>query len=167
MKFNTLILSSSIVLLSACASTDLGSIAGMSSESAKSALSETVNSVKENLLADYAAKQLGLPKDKATAALGAVFKTAQGNLSADDFLSLGKSIPGLDSLIEKAPALASSLGGGKANSGASLGYLDAAFKKIGIPKETVLPLVGTLTQYLDQNNMGTASALLKKGLNFL
>jgi hypothetical protein len=168
MKVNTILLSSSLLLLSACAtqSLDTGASTDKVTNTASSALTDVVNSAKENLIADYAAKQLGLPKDKASSALGAVFKAAQGNLSSNDFASLGKAIPGVDSLIEKAPevsGLASSLTGGKA----SLGYLDAAFKQIGVPKETVLPLVNVLTGYLDQNNMGSASAMLKQGLNFL
>lgn len=163
MKLNTLILSSSIVLLSACSSqsVDLGSSAEASSASATSALSEVASSVKNSLIADYAATQLGLPKGQATAALGAVFKTAQGNLSADDFSSLGNAIPGLGGLIEKAPVVSALAGSG------NLGYLDAAFKQIGVPKETVLPLVDTVTGYLDQAGMGSAAALLKQGLNFL
>ncbi len=168
MKVTSILLSSSLLLLSACAtqSLDTSASADKVTNSASSALTEVANVAKENLIADYAAKQLGLPKDKASSALGAVFKAAQGNLSSNDFASLGKAIPGVDSLIEKAPevsGLASSLTGGKA----SLGYLDAAFEKIGVPKETVLPLVDTLTGYLDQNGMGSAGSLLKQGLSFL
>ncbi len=170
MKFNTLVLSSSLLLLTACASqsVDLGAD---TKSSATSALSDVAGTLQNNLLAGYAAKQLGLPEGQATAALGAVFKTAKSNLSTEDFASIGGSIPGLDSIIEQAPAvagfdLASSLGG-QAQSGANLGYLDAAFEQIGVPKETVLPLVSTLTGYLDQNNMSSAAAMLKQGLNFL
>jgi len=170
MKLNTLVLSSSLLLLTACSSqsVDLGAD---TKSATTSALSEVAGTLQDNLLAGYAAKQLGLPEGQATAALGAVFKTAKSNLSTEDFSSLGGAIPGLDSIIEQAPTvagfdLASSLGG-QAESGASLGYLDAAFEQIGVPKETVLPLVSTLTGYLDQNNMGSAAAMLNQGLNFL
>jgi len=176
MKLNTLILASSVLLLSACASNSLETSAKSDSaetNATTAVLSDAVGALKENFLADYAAKQLGLPKEKATAALGAVFKTAQGNLSAENFSSIGKAIPGLDSYIDKAPdvssltGLASSLGGDKAKAGASLGYLDAAFEQIGVPKETVLPLINTVTGYLDQNGMGSAASLLKQGMDFL
>ena len=166
MKFNTLILTSSIVLLSACSSQSMTSdssaqATSAASASATSALTEVASTLKNTLLADYAAKQLGLPTEQASAALGAVFKTAQGNLSTDDFATIGKAIPGVDSLIEQAPVVSALTGGG------NLGYLDAAFKQIGVPKETVMPLVGTVTTYLDQAGMGSAAALLKQGLNFL
>ena len=160
MKFNTLVLSSSLLLLSACASQSVDTDAA---SPAASALSEVTSSLQNNLLASYAAQQLGLPAGKATAALGAIFKTVQGNLSAENFATIGQSIPGLDSIMEMAPEVAgvTDIVSGKSD------YLDAAFEQIGVPKETVSPVVNTLTGYLDQNNLGGTADLLKQGLNFL
>ena len=160
MKFNALVLSSSLLLLTACSSQSVNTD---TAAPAASALSEVTSTLQDNLLASYAAKQLGLPEGQATAALGAVFKAAKGNLSTENFATIGQSIPGVDSLIDMAPVVA----GFTDTAADSSGYLDAAFEQIGVPKETVSPVVNTLTGYLDQNNMGSAADLLKQGLNFL
>ncbi|WP_077339142.1 DUF2780 domain-containing protein [Pseudocolwellia agarivorans] len=140
-------------------------------EDAKEEAAQTSND-----LVGYAAEQLGLSKEMTSGALGALFKVAKDNLG-DNFSSISEAIPGVENYIQNAPeaaksslgGLASSLGKGSEEGQAalSLGYLDSAFKKLGIPKETVLPLVDTVTSYLEQNNYGTAAAMLKKGVNFL
>jgi len=129
-----------------------------------------------NDLVGYAASQLGLSKEMTSGALGALFKVAKDNLG-DNFSSISDAIPGVENYIQNAPeaaksslgGLASSIGNSSAEGQAamSLGYLDSAFKKLGIPKETVLPFVDTVTNYLEQNDYGTAAAMLKKGINFL
>jgi len=129
-----------------------------------------------NDLVGYAASQLGLSKEMTSGALGALFKVAKDNLG-DNFSSISDAIPGVENYIQNAPeaaksslgGLASSLGNSSAEGQAamSLGYLDSAFKTLGIPKETVLPLVDIVTNYLEQNDYGKAAAMLKKGINFL
>lgn len=124
----------------------------------------------------YASEQLGLSKEVTTGALGAVFKVAKDNLG-DNFSSITDAIPGVENYIQSAPAEAESSLGGLASSlgvdkdlgqaAKSLGYLDSAFEKLGVPKETVLPLVDTVTGYLEANDYGTAASMLKKGVNFL
>jgi len=131
----------------------------------------------QSTLVDYAAEQLGLSKEVTSGALGAVFKVAKDNLSNDNFASISQAIPNLDSYLNSAPnvsksslsGLASTLGQNNdaAKAAASLGYLDSAFKKLGVPKESVLPLVNVVTNYLEQNNYGTAATMLKQGINFL
>lgn len=126
-------------------------------------------------LIGYASEQLGLSSDMTSGALGALFKVAQDNLG-DNFSSISEAIPNVDSYIENAPAIAKSSLGGLASSlggdelgqaAASLSYLNSAFEKLGIPKETILPLVDTVTGYLEANDYGTAASMLKQGVNFL
>lgn len=142
----------------------------------------TVEDVKEvaaqapSDIVGYASEQLGLSKEMTSGALGALFKVAKDNLG-DNFSSITDAIPGVESYIDNAPAaaksslggLASSLGGDSelGQAAASLGYLDSAFEQLGIPKETILPVVNTVTSYLEANDYGTAAAMLKKGVNFL
>ena len=126
-------------------------------------------------LLGYASEQLGLSSDMTSGALGALFKVAQDNLG-DNFSSISDVIPNVDSYIESAPAIAKSSLGGLASSlggdelgqaAAGLSYLNSAFEKLGIPKETILPLVNTVTGYLEANDYGTAASMLKQGVNFL
>jgi hypothetical protein len=127
----------------------------------------------------YASEQLGLSPEMTSGALGALFKVAKDNLG-DNFSSITEAIPGVESYIQGAPAeaaksslggLASSLGGDElgelGQAAASLGYLNSAFEQLGIPKETILPVVNTVTSYLEANDYGTAAAMLNKGVNFL
>ena len=46
-------------------------------------------------------------------------------------------------------------------------YLDSAFKKLGIPKESLPTMLDTVSGYLETNGYGDAAGMLKKGLNFL
>ena len=103
-----------------------------------------------------------------------LFKVAKDNLSKENFALISKAIPDMDAYISKAPKVSSSsltalLGktgdSGKAAAGA--GYLDSAFKKIGIPKEQVPVMLNSVTGYLDKSGYGEAAGLLKRGLIFL
>jgi hypothetical protein len=138
------------------------------------ALTEAASSQAD--IVGFASEKLGLSPEVTTGALGALFKVAQDNLG-DNFSSISEAIPSVQSYIDSAPAEAKSSLGGLASSltgdseaaqaAASLGYLDSAFKKLGVPKETILPVVNTVTNYLEANDYGTAAAMLKKGVNFL
>ena len=192
MKLRTVLISSLLVATTFSANAGLGDffsdLFGSSEkpatekvEVAAAAVKETTTEVESaatqsNALVDYASEQLGLSKEVTSGALGAIFKVAKDNLAGDSFASISDAIPGLDSYINSAPSesksslggLASSLGNSdEAKAMASLGYLDSAFKKLGVPKESVLPVVNTITNYLEQNDYGTAAEMLKKGVNFL
>lgn len=139
-------------------------------ESAKEEVAQTQTDI-----LGYASDQLGLSPEMTSGALGALFKVAKDNLG-DNFSSISEAIPGVEGYIDNAPEVAKAALGGFASSlgnseagqaAASLGYLDSAFKSLGIPKETILPLVDTVTSYLEANDYGTAASMLKQGVNFL
>lgn len=191
MKLSTVLFSSLLVATTFSANAgDLGDFfSNLFGKSEKPATEQVAAAAQENVtklesaatqsntLVDYASEKLGLSKEITSGALGAVFKVAKDNLSGDSFTSISEAIPGLDNYIKSAPSesksplgdLASSLGkkSDEAQAMASLGYLDAAFKKLGVPKESILPVVNTITNYLEQNDFGTAATMLKKGVNFL
>jgi len=124
-------------------------------------------------LTSYTADKMGLSKEAVTGGLGSLFKVAKDNFSIDDFSTLSKSIPDISSYIDLAPKGSSSSIGSLlqssdvAKKAASASYLDSAFKKLGIPKESLPILINTASGYLDSNGYGDAAGLLKKGLSFL
>ena len=144
-------------------------------ESLNNTLSESKEKLglDENALISFAAAQLGMSEEKVTAGLGALFKVAQDNLSKENFSVLSKSVPDMNNYIKQAPefstsAITSLLGDNKDSITAqSAGYLDAAFEKLGIPKESIPTMVSTAASYLETNGYGEAAGYLKKGLSFL
>ncbi|WP_286261968.1 DUF2780 domain-containing protein [Thalassotalea atypica] len=126
-----------------------------------------------NLLS-MASNTLGLSPETTEAGIGALLNAAKSNLSKDNFSMISGVLPDSDKFMSAAPkmdtsALTSMLGKSddKAKATASLGYIDSAFKQLGIPKETIMPLTNMLTGYMEQNGYGQAAGLLKQGLSFL
>lgn len=129
--------------------------------------------VKNNGLISYAANQLGMSEKTVTSGLGSLFKVAKDNLSKDNFSMLSTAIPEINAYINQAPkssisAITSLLGNNKTSKKAeSVSYLDSAFKKLGIPKESLPTMVNTVSDYLESNGYGDAAGMLEKGLTFL
>lgn len=179
MKYSTLFLSLSLASLTTQVHAfELPSIINDHVKTTNTKVSTTktkVNSTSNQTrsLKGYATDKLGLSKETVTGGLGALFKVAKDNFSIDDFSTLSKSIPDISSYIKQAPADSSSSIGSLLQSSdiskkvASASYLDSAFKKLGIPKESLPIMVDTVSGYLDSNGYGKAAGLLKKGLSFL
>lgn len=129
--------------------------------------------VKSNALVSYAASQLGMSEKTVTGGLGALFKVAKDNLSKENFSMLSSAVPDINSYINQAPesstsAMSSLLGRNETSKKAeSANYLDSAFKKLGIPKESLPTMVNTVSGYLESNGYGDAAGMLKKGMSFL
>ena len=176
MKFTALIISSSLMLASHSAVAGLSDLTKSLENQAKSAAKDATQS-QPSMTSDLitmAANQFDLSPEVAQAGLGSLLKVAQDHVSEENFAMISAALPETKSYIQSAPnvsmsSLTSMFGqsSDKTQSVASLGYLDQAFKKLGIPKETVLPMADLLTGYLEQNGYGEASSLLKQGLNFL
>ena len=127
-----------------------------------------------NALTSFAAQQLGMSEETVSAGLGALLTVAKDHISKDNFGLISKALPNMNSLLDAAPesstsALTSMLG--KSNDtgkkAASLGYLDAAFESIGIPKEQAPLLINSLVGYMNQSGFSKEAELLKQGLSFL
>ncbi|MCW8866552.1 MAG: DUF2780 domain-containing protein [Colwellia sp.] len=135
--------------------------------------SKKVEEVKSNALLSYAANKLGMSEEKVASGLGSLFKVAKDNLSKDNFTMLSSAIPDINSYINQAPessksAITSLFGSNDTTKKVeSANYLDSAFKKLGIPKESLPTMVNTVTGYLESNGYGEAAGMLKKGLTFL
>ena len=112
---------------------------------------------------------LGINNQQATGGLGALFKTAQGQLSADDFGTIASAVPNMDQLLGAAPKVESGgTTGGLLSQAGSLGkalggadYLNSAFGKLGLSPDQIAPLADIAVQYL-QGTSPEAAALLKQ-----
>jgi Protein of unknown function VcgC/VcgE (DUF2780) len=77
------------------------------------------------------AKNLGVTEAQATGGVGAMLQQATGKLSAADFDSIRKSVPGVDQYLK---ASQNALGGAKLS---DIGGLEGAFKKLGLKPDMV------------------------------
>lgn len=129
--------------------------------------------IKSNALISYAASQLGMSEKVVTSGLGSLFKVAKDNLSKEHFSMLSKGVPDINSYISQAPKISMSgisslLGSNETTKKAeSVKYLDSAFKKLGISKESLPAMINTVSGYLESNGYGDAAVMLKKGVSFL
>ena len=172
MKYSTLLLSLSLSSVAMQVSAiELPSALNEQLKTTKT--TTTDSSVQSNALISYAAEKLEMSEKTITGGLGSLFKVAKDNLSKDNFSMLTKAIPDINSYIAQAPNDSSSSftsllsGSETGKQAASLNYLDSAFKKLGIPKESLPAMVNTVSGYLDSNGYGEAAGMLKKGLSFL
>ena len=119
---------------------------------------------------------LGVTESQATGGLGSLFNYAKTNLSSDDFSSIAKSIPGLDSLTSAIPSL--SADSATDDTGDSLsGLLDKAseysdslgavndvkkqFEALGLSPDMITKFADTALQYLDTEQGQSAKKLLQ------
>jgi Protein of unknown function VcgC/VcgE (DUF2780) len=121
-----------------------------------------------------ASESLGLSPETTQAGIGTLLNVAKQQLSKENFEMVSGALPESKQYMKTAPkmdssALTSMLGktDDKAKATASLGYLDSAFKQLGIPKEALAPLTDMLTGYMESNGYGQAASLLKQGLDIL
>lgn len=135
--------------------------------------SKQTEEVKSNAMISFAASQLGMSEKTVAGGLGSLFKVAKDHLSKENFSMLTTAVPDINSYINQAPqfstsAITSMLGGNETSKKtASVTYLDSAFKKLGIPKESLPTMLNTVSGYLESNGYGEAAGMLKKGLSFL
>ncbi len=168
------------ILLSACITSasaqsfDLTKSLNEAKESATSIAKQSELPVSAAGLINMASSTLGLSPELTQAGIGALLNVAQQQLSKDNFATVSKALPESNQYMSAAPkmdtsALTSMLGNAdqKAKNTASLGYLDSAFKELGIPKETLTPLIQVVTSYMETQGYGQAANLLEQGLNFL
>jgi len=135
-----------VLLLSACASdgdmkgdmkSDMGSAAG--------------NAALVGLLTS----QLGVTSEQALGGAGAIFATAKDKMSADDFSSLTKSVPGVDSMLSAVPSGIDS---------SSDDMLGAAFSALGMDSSMIRDFVPLILGYVQGQGGTDMMGLLQKSL---
>jgi len=113
--------------------------------------------------------QLGISSEKASGGAGAIFDYAKKNLSADDFSSIAKGIPGMDNLLGAAPkgdsssmlGKASSMLGGEKSSLGGLASLASSFDKLNLDPEMVSQFLPIVYDYVGSASGEKAMGLLK------
>ena len=95
-------------------------------------------------------KAMGSSSDQAAGAAGALFGLAKSKLSAGDFSSLSKAIPGMSSMLNAAPAMDSGASSTMAKMAGGLGPVTAAFSKLGLKPEMVAMAMPVVTDYVNK-----------------
>jgi hypothetical protein len=117
-------------------------------------------------------KEMGATVPQASGAAGALLGLAKTKLSPGDFTKVSGAIPGIDTLMAAAPAVAGTSGAAgalaKATGGASaLGGLAAvapAFEKLGLKPEMAMKAVPILTSYVTKSGGKDVASLLAGAL---
>ena len=115
------------------------------------------------------ARITGVSGEQATGGAGAIFDYAKDNLSADDFASIAKGIPGMDGLLAMAPepesssalGKASSMLGGADSSLGGLAGLASSFESLGMNADMVSKFVPIVSDYVGSVSGDQAMALLQ------
>jgi hypothetical protein len=113
--------------------------------------------------------QLGISGEQATGGAGALFDYAKKNLSADDFGSIAKGIPAMDSMLMMAPepenssamAKAGNMLGGADSSLGGMAGLAASFESLGLNADMVNKFVPIVSDYVGKMSGDQAMQLLQ------
>lgn len=123
-------------------------------------------------LIDALTGQLGVSTEQAMGGAGSIFSLAKQNLSLDDFASIAKVVPDMDSLLGAAPALggsgamgaASSLLGGSSSSLGGAAALAGSFDSLGLNSDMVGKFVPVVLDYVQGVGGEAAMNLLQKAI---
>jgi hypothetical protein len=99
------------------------------------------------------AKTLGITEPQAAGGAGALFQMAAEKLSATDFETVSKTVPGVDQYLKAAQ---NALGGAKMS---DLGGLSGAFTKIGLKPEMVEQFKPLVLDYVGKHSPTARSVL--------
>jgi hypothetical protein len=124
-------------------------------------------------LVDLLSSQLGITKDQAQGGAGSIFQVAKQNLSAKDFSSVAKAIPGIDQMMAAAPKMKESSGtlgavssmmGGKSNTLGGMAGLTQSFEKLGLSSDMVQKFTPIILDYVKNKGGEHVMSLLKSAL---
>jgi len=138
MKVVTVVLLALAVGLSACAATKKGM---------------TDMGVTTPQLTRDLAKELGITEAQATGGAGAMFQAAAEKLSATEFDTISKAVPGVDKYLKAAQG---ALGGAKMT---DLGGVQGAFNKLGLKPEMVEQFKPMVLDYVGKYSPSARSLL--------
>jgi Protein of unknown function VcgC/VcgE (DUF2780) len=115
-------------------------------------------------------KEMGATVPQASGAAGALLGLAKTRLKPEEFTKVAGAVPGIDTLLAAAPAVAGTAGSGAAGAMAkatggmgALGGLAAvapAFEKLGLKPEMAMKAVPVLTSYVTKSGGKDVGALL-------
>lgn len=117
-------------------------------------------------LVDFVSAGAGVTTEQASGGLGAIFKTAQGSLSKEDFGSIAQAIPEMDGLLAAAPTKQDDGGlvSGLLAGAGKVGELIGLFDQLGLSPEQVSAFTTLIQQYFSSEDKPELSELLMQGV---
>ena len=105
--------------------------------------------------------------DQAAAAAGILFGVAKSKLKPNEFSQVAKAVPGMNALLQAAPAPGGGAAGALSQLSGSAGALAgaaAAFSKIGLSPDLVNKAVGVVTAFVTKSGGASVGNLLASAL---
>lgn len=136
------------------------------SKAIKKELTEKVTSAASQSLVALVTEKTGVSEGQATGGLGAIFKTAKGVLSGEDFGSIAQAVPEMDTLLAAAPEKqeTNSLVGGLLAGAGKAGELVGLFDQLGLSPDQISSFTSLIQQYFSSAEKPELSQLLMKGI---
>lgn len=120
-------------------------------------------------LVDILVRQLGVSQQQALGGAGAIFQVAQGSMNPQAFATLSQSIPGMNTMLNAAPAspmaggLSSLMGSGNSTLG-NMAALAASFQQLNLSPDLVGQFIPIITNYVSQTSGQMTANLLQTAL---
>ena len=124
-------------------------------------------------LVDLLSSRLGVSKNQAEGGAGSIFQLAKQNLSAGDFSTIAKSVPGIAQMIGSAPKIEKSSGtlgsissmmGSHSNKLSGAAGLTSSFEKLDLTGDMVGKFTPIILDYVKNKGGEHAMNLLKGAL---
>ena len=121
-------------------------------------------------LVDILVHRLNISPQQALGGAGAIFQMAQGSMNPQAFATLSKSVPGMDSMLNAAPAMSnlsgglSSLMGEKNNTLGNVTALAASFQQLNLSPDMVNQFIPIITNYVSKTSGQATANLLQSAL---
>ena len=121
-------------------------------------------------LVDILVHRLNISPQQALGGAGAIFQMAQGNMNPQAFATLSKSVPGMDSMLNAAPAMSnlsgglSSLMGDNSNALGNITALAASFQQLNLSPDMVSQFIPIVTNYVSKTSGQATANLLQSAL---
>ena len=132
----------------------------------KGVATEMAKDVATQSIVDLVSAGAGVTTEQASGGLGAIFKTAKGTLSKEDFGSIAQAIPEMDGLLAAAPTKQESGGlmSGLLAGAGKAGELIGLFDQLGLSPEQISTFTTLIQQYFSSENKPELSELLMQGV---
>lgn len=130
----------------------------------------------QGALVNSLVNQLGVSPQQALGGAGAIFQSAQGSMEPQAFSTLSQSVPGINDMLNAAPALpdspmasglSSMMGGGAGDSLGGLASLTSSFQQLNLSPDMVGKFVPVVTDYVRTSGGEAAATLLQSALGFV
>ena len=121
-------------------------------------------------LVDILVHRLNISPQQALGGAGAIFQMAQGNMNPQAFATLSKSVPGMDSMLNAAPAMSnlsgglSSLMGDNSNALGNVTALAASFQQLNLSPDMVSQFIPIVTNYVSKTSGQVTADLFRSAL---